>query len=110
MRWWTILYACMMSTVITFINEGMANWQSWKDSLYENEKLKNAYQRSKLLGLKGQINPHFLFNCFNTLSGLIQEDEERAEQFLDEMIKVHRYLLRNDDEYLVCLQDEMKFA
>jgi LytS/YehU family sensor histidine kinase len=65
MRWWTILYACMMSTVITFINEGMANWQRWKDSLSENEKLRNAYQRSKLLGLKGQINPHFLFNCFN---------------------------------------------
>jgi hypothetical protein len=35
---------------------------------------------------------------------LIQEDEEKAEQFLDEMIKVHRYLLRNDDEFLVCLQ------
>jgi len=110
MRWWTILYACMMSTVITFINEGMANWEKWKDSLSENEKLKNAYQRSKLLGLKGQINPHFLFNCFNTLSGLIQEDEEKAEQLLDEMIKVHRYLLRSDDEYLVSLQDEMKFA
>ena len=110
MRWWTILYACMMSTVITFINEGMANWERWKDSLSENEKLRNAYQRSKLLGLKGQINPHFLFNCFNTLSGMIQEDEQKAEQFLDEMIKVHRYLLRNDDEFLVCLQDEMKFA
>src|SRR5688572_24074023 len=24
MRWWTILYACIMSTLITFINEGMA--------------------------------------------------------------------------------------
>jgi LytS/YehU family sensor histidine kinase len=96
--------------VITFINEGMANWEKWKDSLSENEKLTNAYQRSKLLGLKGQINPHFLFNCFNTLSGLIQEDEEKAEQLLDEMIKVHRYLLRSDDEYLVSFTDEIKFA
>ena len=76
MVWWTILYGCIMSTVITFINEGMANWENWKNSLSESEKLKNAYQRSKLLGLKGQINPHFLFNCFNTLSGLIQENEE----------------------------------
>jgi len=108
--WWTILYASLMSTVITFINEGMANWENWKSSLSESEKLKNAYQRSKLLGLKGQINPHFLFNCFNTLSGLIQENEEKAEEFLDEMIKVHRYLLRGDDEYLVSLEDEMKFA
>jgi len=110
MVWWTILYGCIMSTVITFINEGMANWENWKNSLSESEKLKNAYQRSKLLGLKGQINPHFLFNCFNTLSGLIQENEEEAEKFLDEMTKVHRYLLRGDDEYLVPLADEMKFA
>jgi two-component system LytT family sensor kinase len=110
MVWWTILYGCIMSTLITFINEGMANWENWKNSLSESEKLKNAYQRSKLLGLKGQINPHFLFNCFNTLSGLIQESEEEAEKFLHEMTKVHRYLLRGDDEYLVPLADEMKFA
>jgi len=110
MIWWTILYGCIMSTLITFINEGMANWESWKNSLSEGEKLKNAYQRSKVLGLKGQINPHFLFNCFNTLSGLIQENEEEAEKFLDEMTKVHRYLLRGGDEYLVPLADEIKFA
>ena len=107
---WTWLYACIMSTVITFINEGMANLQKWKNSLAESEKLYNAYQRSKLLGLKGQINPHFLFNCFNTLSGLIQDNTEKAEHFLDEMTKVHRYLLRGDDEYLVSVGDEMKFA
>lgn len=108
--WWTILYGCIMSTVITFINEGIANWEKWKDSLSESEKLKNAYQRSKLLGLKGQINPHFLFNCFNTLSGLISEDETEAEKFLDEMTKVHRYLLRGDDEFLVSVQEEIQFA
>ena len=110
MLWWTILYGCVMSTVITFINEGMANWENWKASLAEGDKLKNSYQRSKLLGLKGQINPHFLFNCFNTLSGLIEENEAEAEKFLDEMTKVHRYLLRGDDEYLVPIVDEMKFA
>ncbi|MBC8046967.1 MAG: histidine kinase [Fimbriimonadaceae bacterium] len=110
MLWWTVLYACMMSTVITFINEGIANWEKWKNSLAENEKLTNAYQRSRLLGLKGQINPHFLFNCFNTLSGLIHEDEEGAEKFLDEMTKVHRYLLRGDDEFLVPIIDEIKFT
>ena len=110
MDWWGILYGCIMSTVITFINEGMANFEVWKSSLNETEKLKNMYQRSKLLGLKGQINPHFLFNCFNTLSGLIQEDEEKAEIFLDEMTKVHRYLLRSDDDMLVPVSDELNFA
>lgn len=107
---WSVLYGCVMSTAITFLNEGVSNWEAWKASITETEKLKNAYQRSKLLGLKGQINPHFLFNCFNNLSGLIQEDEAKAERFLDEMTKVHRYLLRSDEEFLVPLSDELRFA
>ncbi|MGC4100738.1 sensor histidine kinase [Ferruginibacter sp.] len=107
---WSIIYACLMSTIITFINEGVANWESWKASITEAERIKNVYQRSKVLGLKGQINPHFLFNCFNTLSGLIQEDEAKAEIFLNEMTRVHRYLLRSDDELLVSVDMEIKFA
>jgi len=107
---WAIVYACIMSTVITFINEGVANWESWKLSITEAERRKNIFQRSKILGLRGQVNPHFLFNCFNTLSGLIQEDEAKAEKFLDEMTKVHRYLLRSDDENLVSVEEELKFA
>jgi two-component system LytT family sensor kinase len=110
MFWWAVLCGCILSTVITFINEAIANWENWKASLAETEKLKNAYQRSRLLGLKGQINPHFLFNCFNTLSGLIPDDEEKAERFLDEMSLVHRYLLRSDDEFLIPVADEIKFA
>ncbi len=107
---WTILYGCVMSTVITFINEGMANWEKWKKSLSQADKLRNAFHRSKVLGLKGQINPHFLFNCFNTLSGLIQEDPDKADDFLNEMIRVHRYLLRSDDAHLVTVADEICYA
>jgi LytS/YehU family sensor histidine kinase len=88
----------------------VANWEAWKSSLTETERLKNVYQRSKLLCLKGQINPHFLFNCFNTLSGLIQEDDAKAEIFLDEMTKVHRYILRSSDQFLTTLETELKFA
>jgi two-component system LytT family sensor kinase len=107
---WAIVYACVMSTIITFVNEGVANWEAWKSSVTETERLKDVYQRSKLLCLKGQINPHFLFNCFNTLSGLIQEDETKAEIFLDEMTKVHRYILRSGDQFLISLETELKFA
>ena len=110
MLWWAIMYGCIISTVLTFINEGVSNWAEWKASLAETERLKNAYRRSKLLGLKGQINPHFLFNCFNTLSGLIQENENKAERFLDEMTTVHRYLLRSDDALRVPVAEELKFA
>ncbi|MBO9573240.1 MAG: histidine kinase, partial [Chitinophagaceae bacterium] len=107
---WAIGFGCLSSTVITFLNEATVNWNRWKASVTETEQLKNSYQKTKLLGLKGQINPHFLFNCFNSLSSLISEDEEKAEQFLDEMTKVHRYMLRGDDDQLVTLAEELKFV
>jgi LytS/YehU family sensor histidine kinase len=59
--------------------------------------------------LKNQVNPHFLFNCFNTLSSLISENKERAEAFLNELSKVYRYLLRNNEDGLSTLENEMKF-
>jgi two-component system, LytTR family, sensor kinase len=59
--------------------------------------------------LKNQVNPHFLFNCFNTLSSLITVDKEKAEQFLNELSKVYRYLLRNNEEGLSTVENEIKF-
>jgi LytS/YehU family sensor histidine kinase len=65
--------------------------------------------QSQLLGLKSQMNPHFLFNSLNTLSSLINEDAEQAEDFLDHMSKVYRYLLRNNEEQLVSIDTELSF-
>lgn len=59
--------------------------------------------------LKSQVNPHFLFNCFNTLSSLIVEDPQRADSFLNELSKVYRYLLRNNESSLSTLQNELNF-
>ncbi|MCW3118526.1 MAG: hypothetical protein JWM28_2608 [Chitinophagaceae bacterium] len=108
-EWWLSGFACLCSTVITFINEAMAGWEKWKASVTESSRLQNTYQKSRLLVLKRQINPHFLFNCFNSLSSLINEDTNEAEKFLDEMTKVYRYLLKGDNEQLVALSEELHF-
>jgi two-component system LytT family sensor kinase len=110
MEWWVTIFGCFASTVLTFANEAAAGWDKWKSSVIETEQLKNAYQKTKLLGLKGQVKPHFLFNCFNSLSSLIHEDVYAAEHFLNEMTRVHWYMLRSDDDQLTELKEELKFA
>lgn len=109
MIWWVVGFACLSSTIITLVNEAAVGWEKWKSSITETGRLQGAYHKSRLLGLKRQINPHFLFNCFNTLSCLINEDEEKAEDFLNEMTKVYRYLLKSDEEQIVTLEEELKF-
>lgn len=108
-QWWVTGFGCLASTILTFINEAAANWEKWKASVTETTRMQTAYNKSRLLSLQRQINPHFLFNCFNTLSSLIHEDEEQAESFLNEMTKVYRYLLKGDEEQLVSFDEELKF-
>ena len=106
---WAYITTGILNIFLTFLNEGIYRFENWKANMQETEQLKIAYKQSQLIGLKSQVNPHFLFNSLNSLSGLIQEDTEKAEKFLDEMSKVYRYMLRNDEDPLVELSTELQF-
>ena len=83
----------------------------------ENQQLKEDYAdlqtqhlNSQLNALMNQINPHFFFNTLNTLSGLIQENPEKSELFLDKLSHVFRYILNMQENSHVLLSEEIKFA
>jgi two-component system LytT family sensor kinase len=81
----------------------------YKETVAEKELLEKLQLDQEFDQLKQKVNPHFLFNCFNTLSSLISEDKTKAEQFLDELSKVYRYLLRNNEDGMSTLNSELKF-
>ena len=92
--------------------------QKQKTSL-ENEKqaliLKNiqheqAFLKSKYEALKNQINPHFLFNCLNTLTSLISTNPIKAIEFSTQFSKVYRALLEHESEDLIPLKKELDFV
>lgn len=91
------------------IREGVVFYEKWKKVTDEAEQLKKENLQTQLESLKAQVNPHFLFNSLNSLSSLISEDPGKAEKFLDEMCKVYRYLLRNNENDLAPLWVEMQF-
>jgi len=98
-----------LTMVATSMWEAEYTFRQWKDSVTEKERLQQLTLEQEFETLKSQVNPHFLFNCFNTLSSLIGEDRKQAEVFLDELSKVYRYLLRNNEDGLSSLQTELKF-
>ncbi len=105
----SIVLGFAVTLVATTIWEGEYIFNNWKESLAEKELLQQLKLKSEFESLKSQVNPHFLFNCFNTLSSLINEDPDKAEKFLDEMSKVYRYLLRSNEDGLTTLHGELKF-
>jgi two-component system LytT family sensor kinase len=83
--------------------------EKYKESVHEKQTFHMLSVAQEFDALKSQVNPHFLFNCFNTLSSLITEDKQKAEVFLNELSKVYRYLLRNNEDGMSTVENEVRF-
>ena len=58
--------------------------------------------------LRSQINPHFLFNSLNTLTGLIEEDQKKAIAYTENLSDLYRNVLAYRSEDLVYLEEELE--
>lgn len=59
--------------------------------------------------LKSQINPHFMFNSLNVLSGLIDKSPVQAQEFIDEFSSIYRYVLETIEQPVTTLKNELDF-
>ena len=68
-----------------------------------------AAHQAQLMALRFQLNPHFLFNTLNTLSGLIALDRKKqAEEVVLNLSEFLRYSLAGEPEQLVTLAKEIE--
>ena len=104
-----LIIALILNFVLVAITEGIFFFQQWKQSAVEAEQFKKESIKAQFETLKNQVNPHFLFNSLNTLSGLIDMDKELSKGFIDNLSQVYRYVLQNKDEELVSLKTEYNF-
>ncbi|HEY1021028.1 MAG TPA: histidine kinase, partial [Flavisolibacter sp.] len=106
-----LLYSVNLSLVVLLITGILeAVYQQYLLRLSQKQKneLLRQQAENKLRALRGKINPHFLFNSLNTISSLLYKDAAKAESFVEELATVYRYLLRNYDDQLTTLENEIK--
>lgn len=86
------------------------------NAVKEFSMLQEAKQRSNIaqysyIRLQQQIKPHFMFNNLNILNSLICENQNKAaSDFVYKLAYLYRYMIENEDEKLVTLQEEMEFV
>ncbi|HEX2867412.1 MAG TPA: histidine kinase [Ignavibacteriales bacterium] len=104
-----MLIGVIIFLLIDAIYIGYHFFRQWELSRFESEELKRQNLQSQFDALKNQVNPHFLFNSLNALTTLISEDPKLAEEFVQRMASVYRYVLQNKDKELIELEEEVNF-
>ncbi len=82
----------------------------WKKSVNKEQKLHEENLKYKYRNLKSQVNPHFLFNSLNTLSEIVYEDAKKADQYIQKLSGIYRYILENEETDLIPLDKEIEFV
>ena len=62
---------------------------------------------AQLIALRAQINPHFLFNALNTIVALIAEKPADAEDAVENLASIFRYVLQTGSSPFVKLTEEL---
>jgi len=102
-----IIMICVI--FITHVYETVFLVKDSESEMLRSAQLERLKAQAELQALKGQIDPHFMFNSLNTLTWLIEEAPAKAKVFNEHLSDVYRYILNNRSRELVMLGEEMRF-
>ena len=103
------LIVSVCNIIIMIILEAWIFFMESAESKKKTESLEKELSQIRFEVLKNQINPHFMFNSLNVLSGLIDKDPNKAQEFIDEFSHIYRYVIETIEKPVVMVQDELDF-
>ena len=85
-------------------------YTTWRQAIEREQKLREENLKYQYRTLKTQVNPHFLFNSLNTLSEIIYVETQRADNYIQKLSGIYRYILDNEETDLIPLNKEIEFV
>jgi two-component system, LytTR family, sensor kinase len=111
-----LVVAGIFTILINFISYFNYFFNQWERSVVRNaelqieaSRLEKETLRLQYHQLRNQVNPHFLFNTFSSLDGLVQADPDLASEFIRHVAKVYRYVLEHKENEVVSVETELNF-
>lgn len=92
-------------------------WSRHKNKVKTDKLVKEALEKSyekklsetELQALRAQMNPHFLFNCLNSINSfIIKNEQEQASEYLSKFSMLIRKVLSNSKLPKVTLANELE--
>ena len=104
-QWWFVLLSLMVVSGLM-----LAFVRSRESRLRQDAQLKRERVESQFETLKSQINPHFLFNSFNTLITIIEENPRVAVEYVEHLSDFYRSIIVYRERDFISIQEEMELV
>jgi len=83
----------------------------WRQAEHDNLTLRLALEEQKLQALRGQLEPHFMFNALNAISALVRSNNpDLALSGINRLSSLLRYALAASQQEWVTMGDELQFT
>ncbi len=105
----TILLSVLAVNVFTLVYEILYLSKERELDSKMVDQLDRERMIAEMSNLKNELQPHFIFNCLNTLSHLILNDQQTAFMFNSKLATVYKYFLINKERDMISLHKEMEF-
>jgi len=103
------LYDCMMYGTIVTISQLWENYRKYRERELRASRLEAELAQTELKVLKMQMDPHFLFATLRSVSTLIHQDVEAADDLVASLSELLRISLDDADEQEVTLKREIDY-
>jgi hypothetical protein len=87
---------------------GYESVRSYQSALTERARYEAALKDAELRALRGQLNPHFLFNALNVLRRLAATDPSRTRQAITQLAGLLRDTLNGGEQPAIKLSAELR--
>ena len=105
--WWFILTSILFIVFIGYLVYRISYYYINKREVNKT-KINKMLAEYQLMGLKAQMNPHFIFNCLNSIQKYVLEhDSKQAYTYMAKFSKLIRFVLDISDKTFVALSDEI---
>ena len=105
-----VLVALVAGLIVYVLMQRLKNQKMLeaKNNEVKEANFKSQLSELKMKALQAQINPHFIFNCMNSINQMIIEGRnDRASLYLSKFSKLIRLILENSESTEVSLKDEI---
>ena len=105
----TVVSLLVVATVLAFTYMVTVAIRMQREATRQRTRRHQAEFR--YMTLKHQVNPHFLFNSLNVLDSIVADGtREEASAYIHKMAAVYRYLVKQEGQRLVPVEEEIDFA